>query len=173
MRPVPRPTVRALLAGGLLAAGLAVAGCGADVSIGADPSGTGTAPTGSAAASSPVATTTAPPSATGVPGGALTSPPAAGSGNAGELPAGFPLPPGTTVGPVALAGNEIAATLTIPDGKSGYDFWRVQLPTAGYPVAKAEMVGGIGEITFSGNGCWAGSQLGISGQTVAFACKRA
>ncbi|HST67615.1 MAG TPA: hypothetical protein VLM05_20760, partial [Mycobacteriales bacterium] len=91
---------------------------------------------------------------------------------AGVLPAGFPLPPGAKAGPVSVQGGGIASTLTVPDGKQAYDYWTRQLPAAGYAVSKAEMVGGIGEISFSGTGCAAGSQLGISGPTVAFECKR-
>lgn len=53
-----------------------------------------------------------------------------------------------------------------------FDYWKQQLPAAGYTIGKAEMVGGIGEISFTGNGCADGSQLGISGPTVAFACQR-
>jgi hypothetical protein len=158
-------TARTAAAAGLLVAGLS--GCGAEVSI-------GSAPTSSAAAATTVAPTTVAPTTTGgVPGGAITRPPSSGSGSAGLLPAGFPLPPGTTVGPVAVQGGRIAATLAVPDGKQVFDYWKQQLPTAGYAISTAEMVGGIGEISFSGNGCAAGSQLGISGPTVAFECKQA
>jgi hypothetical protein len=153
----------AAVATGLLVAGLA--GCGADVTIGAAPTSSATSPT-------MVAATVAPTTTGGVPGGAITQPPSSASGNAGVLPAGFPLPPGTTVGPVAVQGSEIAATLSVPDGKQVFDYWKQQLPAAGYTIGKAEMVGGIGEISFTGNGCADGSQLGISGPTVAFECKQ-
>ena len=156
-----------MIAAGLLVAGLA--GCGADVSIGAAP--TSSAP--STVAPSTVAPTTVAPTTTGVPGGAVTQPPASSGGSAGELPAGFPLPPGTTVGPVAVQGGQIAATLTITDGKQGYDYWIRELPAAGYEIPSAQMVGGIGQVSFTGNGCADGSQLGISGPTVAFQCTRA
>ena len=162
-------TTRTALAAGLLVAGLA--GCGADVSIGAAP--TSSAPTSSAPPTTTAAPTTAPATTTGVPGGAVTQPPASDGGSAGELPAGFPLPPGATVGPVAVAGGQIAATLTIPDGKQGYDYWIRELPAAGYEIPSAQMVGGIGQISFTGNGCADGSQLGISGPSVAFVCRRA
>lgn len=157
------------IAAGLLVAGLS--GCGAKVSIGS--AATSTAAPSTAAASSAAPTTAAPTSTAGVPSEAITQPPSSSSGSAGLLPAGFPLPPGTTVGPVAVLGSRIAATLTVPDGKQVFDYWKQQLPTAGYAISKAEMVGGIGEITFSGNGCADGSQLGISGSTVAFECKQA
>jgi hypothetical protein len=154
-------TSRAALAVGLLLAGTALAGCGADVSIGAAPTSTAATPT-----------THAPTTTGGIPGGAITQPPSSSGGNAGLLPAGFPLPPGTTVGPVAVQGGGIAATLSVPDGKQVFDYWKQQLPAAGYTIGKAEMVGGIGEISFTGNGCADGSQLGISGPTVAFECKQ-
>lgn len=160
-------TARTAVAAGLLMAGLA--GCGADVSIGAAPSPTTTAPTPAPT----TATTPAPTTTGGVPGGAITQPPASGAGSAGELPAGFPLPPGTTVGPVAVQGGRIAATLTVPDGKQAYDYWIRHLPAAGYEIPGAQLVGGIGQISFTGNGCTDGSQLGISGPTVAFGCARA
>jgi hypothetical protein len=92
-------------------------------------------------------------------------------GNAGEMPAGFPLPPGTRVGPVAV-GKTITATLTVANGKQVYDYWKRQLPAAGYTISGSQMVGGIGEITFSGRDCGAGSQLGISDQDVTFECAR-
>jgi hypothetical protein len=152
-------TARTAVAAGLLVAGLS--GCGAEVTVGSAPTSTAAAPT-----------TVAPTTTGGVPGDAITRPPSSGSGSAGLLPAGFPLPPGTTVGPVAVQGSQIAATLTVPDGKQVFDYWKQQLPTAGYTIGKAEMVGGIGEISFTGNGCADGSQLGISGPTVAFECKQ-
>jgi hypothetical protein len=151
-------TARTAVAAGLFVAGLS--GCGAEVTI-------GSAPTSSAPA------TAAPTTTAGVPSEAITQPPSSSSGSAGLLPAGFPLPPGTRVGPVAVQGSRIAATLTVPDGKQVFDYWKQQLPTAGYTIGKAEMVGGIGEISFTGNGCADGSQLGISGPTVAFECKQA
>ena len=92
-------------------------------------------------------------------------------GNAGVIPAGFPLPPGTRVGPVAV-GQGDHATLTVANGKQVYDYWRRRLPAAGYTISGSQMVGGIGEITFSGRDCGAGSQLGISDQDVTFECAR-
>ena len=154
-----------MLAAGLLAAAVGLAGCGGS-DIGSDTGSAAPAPAPSAAA------TTSAPGRTGVPGGAITSPPAAGAGNAGELPAGFPLPPGTRVGPVAVEPKEITATLTVTDGKQVYDYWRQRLPAAGFTITGAQMVGGIGEITFSGRDCTGDSQLGISGQDVSFECKR-
>jgi hypothetical protein len=150
-------------AGLLAAAALALAGCG-----GSDPGTAAPAPT--TAATAP--TSTPAPTKAGIPGGAITSPPAAGAGDAGELPAGFPLPPGTKVDRVAVEGTKIAATLTVPNGKQVYDYWKRELPAAGYTVSGSQMVGGIGEITFSGRDCGAGSQLGISDQDVTFECAR-
>jgi hypothetical protein len=145
-----RRTVLVLAAGGLV-----LAGCG-----------------GSPAAP-PTAPTTAPSSdAGGAGGGAITRPPAPTAGSAAVLPAGFPLPPGTQVGPVSVAGGDLSATLTVPDGKRVYDFWSQQLPAAGYRVSSKDMVGGIGQISFSGRDCAASSQLGISDQDVTFRCVR-
>jgi hypothetical protein len=145
-----------------LLAALALAGCGGG---GSDSAAPATTPASSPAATTPTATP-------GRAGGALTSPPAAGAGSAGELPAGFPLPPGASVGPVAVTGDEITATLTVPDGKQVYDFWRSRLPAAGYRVTGAQMVGGIGEISFTGRDCTGDSQLGINDDRVTFECKR-
>jgi hypothetical protein len=88
------------------------------------------------------------------------------------LPAGFPVPPGTKVGPVAVEGGEITATLTVTDGKTVYDFWRSRLPAAGYRVTGSQMVGGIGEISFTGRDCAGPSQLGIDDDSVTVECKR-
>jgi hypothetical protein len=157
-------SARTAVAAGLLAAALALAGCGGGSSDSAVPA--------SSAASGAATSNPAPSGTPSRAGGALTSPPAAGAGNAGELPAGFPLPPGSTVGPVAVEGDEITATLTVPDGKQVYDFWRSRLPAAGYRVTGAQMVGGIGEISFTGRDCTGDSQLGINDDRVTFACKR-
>jgi hypothetical protein len=143
-----RRTVLVLVAGGVL-----LAGCGGSPAAGPAP-------------------TAAPTSAPAPSAGAITKPPAPGVGNAGVLPAGFPLPPGTKVGPVAVGATTISATLTVPDGKQVYDFWSRQLPTAGYRVSSKDMVGGIGQITFSGRDCAGTSQLGISDQDVTFHCAR-
>jgi hypothetical protein len=151
----------------LLSAGLVLAGCGG---------GTDSAPAaGPTPTTTPAGTGTGTgtgPATRGAHGGAITRPPAAGAGDAAELPAGFPLPPGTKVGPVAVGAGDISATLTVPDGKQVYAYWTAQLPAAGYRVSQAEMVGGIGQITFSGRNCAAGSQLGISDQDVSFRCAR-
>jgi hypothetical protein len=106
----------------------------------------------------------------GKPAGALTSPP--GRPESVGLPAGFPIPPGAKVGPVAVHGDGISATLTVPDGKGVYDFWRSRLPAAGYRVTGAQMVGGIGEISFTGRQCAGPSQLGINDDSVTFDCRR-
>jgi hypothetical protein len=104
--------------------------------------------------------------------GALTSPPAPVTGEPGVLPAGFPTPPGTRVGPVAVEGGEIRATLTVTDGKTGYAFWRSRLPAAGYRITGSQLVGGIGEISFIGRDCAGPSMLGINDDSVTFECTR-
>ena len=150
---------RTAVAGLLAAAALVLAGCGSGTG---DAGGTGSSSSG----------TTAPTAArsSGKPAGALTSPP--GRPESVGLPAGFPVPPGTKVGPVAVHGDGISATLTVPDGKGVYDFWRSRLPAAGYRVTSAQMVGGIGEISFTGRDCAGPSQLGINDDSVTFDCKR-
>jgi hypothetical protein len=146
-------------AGALAAATLALAGCSSD-------SGTTAPAAPSAAARTPA------PAATTQSQAALTSPPAPVAGEPGVLPAGFPVPPGSRVGTVSVAGGEIKATLTVTDGKTVYDFWRSRLPAAGYRVTGSQMVGGIGEISFSGRDCAGPSQLGINDDSVTLECKR-
>ena len=153
-------TSRTAAAAGVLAAALSLAGCS---------SGSGTAaPAPPTAAGTPAPAATTPSAAAG----ALTSPPAPVAGEPGVLPAGFPVPPGSRVGPVAVEGGEIKATLTVSDGKTGYDFWRSRLPAAGYRITGSQMVGGIGEISFTGRDCAGPSQLGINDDSVTFECKR-
>lgn len=145
-------TRTAALSAALLAAGLALAGCGGDDP--ATPQPTSALPIGSQL-NSPQ-----PPISTATPGG----------GNLEDLPAGFPLPPGTTVGRVAVRASGIAAPMTVVDGDQATTFWKQALPAAGYTVSKAEVTGALGEIKFSGHGCLDGSQLGISGNHVALEC---
>jgi hypothetical protein len=146
-----KPRTAALTAG-LLAAGLALAGCGSG-----DPS---------AAPRSPTLPT----------GTSLNSPGATisgtGGGNIKDLPAGFPLPPGTTVGRVAVRGTDITAPMNVPDGDQAAAFWKQQLPTAGYTVGASTVSDALGAIKFTGHGCTGASQIAISGQHVAFTCFR-
>jgi hypothetical protein len=148
-------------AGALAATALALAGCSSD-------SGTAT----------PASPTTAAPAATTAPGaaaGTRTSPLARVSGEPSALPVGFPVPPGTRVGTVSVEGGEVAdikATLRVTDGKTVYDFWRAQLPKAGYRITSSQLVGGIGEISFSGRDCAGPSELGINDDSVTLECKR-
>jgi hypothetical protein len=137
-----------------LAAALALAGCGGSSDDATTAQPTSGLPIGSQL-NSPQ-----PPIGTATPGG----------GNVKDLPAGFPLPPGTTVGRVAVRAGGIAAPMNVPDGDQATAFWKQALPAAGYTVTKAEVTGALGEITFTGHGCLAGSQLGISGNHVAFEC---
>jgi hypothetical protein len=149
----------AVAAGALVAAMLALAGCSSD-------SGTTAPARPSAVARTPAPAATTPSQA------ALTSPPAPVAGEPGVLPAGFPVPPGSRVGTVSVAGGEIKARLTVTDGKTVYDFWRSRLPAAGYRITGSQMVGGIGEISFSGRDCTGPSQLGINDDSVTLECKR-
>jgi hypothetical protein len=155
---MPRTTVAAAL---LVAAGLALTGCGGDQPT--QTPGTPTLPTG--------ALNGRPES--GSPGGNLiTNPPNGSNGNAGQLPADFPLPPGTTVGRVAVRATDITAPINVPDGDEATSFWQKQLPAAGYRIGAVTVHDAIGAITFTGNGCVGGSQLGVSGQHVQFRCQR-
>jgi hypothetical protein len=167
---------------------LAVAGCG-----GSDPAASGptspTLPTGSQPNSSrpgvSVAPLNVPPAAgsgaagaSGASGtdrggsstGALPTP--AGNTGLGSLPEGFPLPDGTTLGRIAVRSTDITAPLEVPDGDRAAAFWKTQLPTAGYRISSAVVRKGIGDIRFTGNGCKPGSDLQISGEHVAFLCRR-
>ena len=154
-------TSRTAVAAGVLAAALLLAGCSGD-------SGSTAGGPPSATVSTPVPT----PAATSQSQAALTSPPAPVAGEPGLLPAGFPVPPGTKVGKVSVGGGEVTATLAVTDGKTVYDFWRSHLPAAGFRITGAQMVGGIGEISFTGRDCAGRSQLGINDDSVTLECKR-
>jgi hypothetical protein len=145
---------------GVLAAVLALAGCGSD--------GGTAAPASPTAAATPAPAGTSPSAAAG----ARTSPPAPVAGEPGALPAGFPVPPGTRVSAVSVKGGQISATLRVSDGKTVYDFWRSALPAAGFRIIRAQLVGGIGEIAFTGRGCAGPSELGINDDSVTLECKR-
>jgi hypothetical protein len=154
-------TSRTAVAAGVLAAAvLALAGCSGD-------SGTA-APASPTAAATPAPAVTTPSEAAG----ALTSPPAPVAGEPGVLPAGFPVPPRTSVGKVSVEGGEIKATFAVTDGKTVYDFWRSRLPAAGFRITGSQMVGGIGQISFTGRDCVGPSELGINDDSVTFECKR-
>ena len=173
---------RRVLPACVLLTSLLAAGCGVSVSTDdGDPSAspsaaTTTAPGGSAAAGTspadgiPVPTV----SISGLPGdgGGTGTAAATATNSAGRLPAGFPLPPGSSVGRVVDDGGEIAATLTVPDPAAAATFWKSALPTAGYTVTSAQTAGGFGEIRFSGHGCGGDSQLALQGTTVALQCDR-
>jgi hypothetical protein len=102
--------------------------------------------------------------------GALPTP--AGNTGLGSLPEGFPLPDGTTLGRIAVRTTDITAPLEVPDGDRAAAFWKTQLPTAGYKISSAVVHKAIGDIKFTGNGCKSGSDLQISGEHVAFLCRR-
>jgi hypothetical protein len=179
----------------LAAVGIAVAGCG-----GGDPASGPTPPTGSQS-SSPrtgvsIAPSNAPPAAGSGSAGSPGSPGAAGddrggangngrdgssiaalpapNGNSGpgSLPAGFPLPSGTTLGRIAVRSTDITAPMEVPDGARAAAFWKKELPAAGYKISSAAVDKAIGDIKFSGNGCKRGSDIAISGEHIAFLCRR-
>lgn len=146
-------TCTAALSAVLVAAGLALAGCGGD----GDPTA------GQSTSSLPIGSqlnSPQPPISTATPGG----------GNVNDLPTGFPLPPDTVVGRVAVRATEITAPLTVPDGDLAAAFWKQALPAAGYTVSTAEVTGALGEIKFTGHGCLDGSRLAVSGNHVALSC---
>jgi hypothetical protein len=182
----------------LAAAGIAVAGCAGDPSASGPTSPTGSAGSPSPRVGVSVAPSNAPPAAgapgaTAAPGatgdnrggtgggtnggstggssvGALPAP--NGNSGLGSLPAGFPLPVGTTLGRIAVRATDITAPMDVPDGAKAAVFWRKQLPAAGYKISSAVVTKAIGEIKFIGNGCKRGSDLSISGEHVAFLCRR-
>jgi hypothetical protein len=101
--------------------------------------------------------------------GALPSP--NGNSGLGSLPAGFPLPSGTLLGRIAVSSTDITAPMQVPDGTRAVAFWKKELPAAGYKIRSA-VVKDVGDITFTGNGCKRGSELAVSGEQVAFLCRR-
>ena len=180
----------------LAAAVLAVAGCG-----GGDPSASGPAAPGSPS-SSPrtgvsIAPSNAPPAAgsgsagspgspgspgatgdnrggaNGSGGGGSTAALPAPNGNSGlgSLPAGFPLPSGTMLGRIAVRSTDITAPMEVLDGDRAAAFWKKELPAAGYKISST-VVKEVGDIKFIGMGCKRGSDIAISGEHVAFLCRR-
>ncbi len=152
----------AALAAVLLTAGIALAGCGSDQPSASGPQ-TPTLPTGALNGR---------PDASSSSGNLITNPPNGVNAHAGRIPAGFPLPPGTTIGRVADRVTDITAPMNVPDGDEATSFWRTRLPAAGYTIGSVTVHDAIGAITFSGRGCVDGSQLGVSGQHVQFRCQR-
>jgi hypothetical protein len=175
----------------LAVVGIATAGCGG----GSDPSASGPASSSLTAGSSAHLTgpgvsvapsnvppaagtgsagTATPPGASGSSGGtgAPVLPTPAGNTGLGSLPEGFPLPPGTTLGRIAVRATDITAPLEVPDGAQAATFWKRELPAAGYKTTSFKVTKAIGDIKFSGNGCKSGSDLQISGEHVAFYCRR-
>ena len=175
----------------LAAAGIAVAGCGSG-----DPSASGpTTPAGSQSNSARPGLSVAPSNAP-TAGGSAGSPGATGddrggangSGNngssagalpatngnsgLGSLPAGFPLPGNTMLGRIAVSSTDITAPMEVPDGARAAVFWKRELPAAGYKISSAVVHKEIGDIKFTGNGCKRGSDVAISGEQVAFLCRR-
>lgn len=83
-----------------------------------------------------------------------------------QLPAGFPVPPGATVGEVVQIGEQTSATIAVPSAQEAYDFYLDALPGAGYTVDSSQFAAGAGGITISGGGLQDG-QLGFVGDSVA------
>lgn len=187
----------AVLVAVLAAAGIAVAGCGGGSPTSAAPQSP-TLPTGALNQPSPRPSGAAPAPSGGASGqtgddkggsnggggggsddssapaptlaDGLPSP----NGNAlpGSLPADFPLPSGTSVGRIAVRTSDITAPMEVPNGDQATAFWKTQLPAAGYKVVSAKVSKAFGTITFTGKGCIAGSDIQVSGEHIAFLCKR-
>lgn len=153
----------AALAAALAAIGIALAGCGGSDPVAAPQ--TPTLPTG--------ALNGAPSGgSSGSPGNLITNPPNGHNTIGSQLPPGFPLPPGSSIGRVAERQTDITAPINVPDGDEATSFWRQALPAAGYTVGTITVSDSIGAIPFSGKGCVEGSQLGVSGEHVQFRCQR-
>ena len=178
----------------LAAAVLAAAGCS-----GGDPSASGPAAPGSPSSSPStgvsIGPSNAPPAAgSGSPGspgatgddrggangggssgggGSSTAALPAPNGNSGlgSLPVGFPLPSGTMLGRIAVRSTDITAPMEVPDGEQAAVFWKKELPAAGYRISST-VVKEVGDIKFIGKGCKRGSDIAISGEHVAFLCRR-
>jgi hypothetical protein len=95
-----------------------------------------------------------------------------GNSGLGSLPVGFPLPDGTMLGRIAVSATDITAPMQVPNGAKAAVFWTKQLPAAGYKISSAKVEKEIGDIKFAGNGCKRGSDIAISGEQVAFFCRR-
>jgi len=183
----------------VLAAGIAIAGCSSGDPSAAGPAPSGSqsssprvgvsvapsnAPT--AAGSSGSAGSAGSPGSPGAPGasGGARDGATGGGGSAGVLPApngnsglgslpvGFPLPDGTMLGRIAVSATDITAPMQVPSGAQAAVFWKKQLPAAGYKISSAKVEKEIGDIKFTGNGCKRGSDIAISGEQVAFFCRR-
>lgn len=83
-----------------------------------------------------------------------------------ELPAGFPVPPGATVGTIIDTGGRLAGTIRTTAAQEAYDFYVGALPAAGYTVGSANLAAGVGAITFSGAELEDG-QLAFTGNSIA------
>jgi len=154
----------AALAALLVTAGIALAGCGSDQTA-TDAPKTPTINTAGGALNGR-------PDASSPRGNRVANPPNGANVNNGKIPDGFPLPPGTTIGRVAVRATDITAPMLVPDGDEATSFWQKQLPVAGYTVGTVTVHDALGAIQFTGNGCVTGSQLGVSGEHIQFRCQR-
>ena len=95
-----------------------------------------------------------------------------GNSGLGSLPVGFPLPSGTMLGRIAVRSTDITAPMEVPDGEQAAVFWKKELPAAGYRISSTVVDKEVGDIRFIGKGCKRGSDIAISGEHVAFLCRR-
>jgi len=154
----------AALAALLVTAGIALTGCGSDQTA-TDAPKTPTINTAGGALNGR-------PDASSPGGNRVANPPNGANVKNGTIPDGFPLPPGTTIGRVAVRATDITAPMLVPDGDEATSFWQKQLPVAGYTVGTVTVHDALGAIQFTGNGCVTGSQLGVSGEHIQFRCQR-
>jgi hypothetical protein len=84
----------------------------------------------------------------------------------GDLPAGFPLPPGTQIMSSKQAEGIIRVAFLVTSGAGAYKFWWQQLPTAGYHIIEKQPVTNPEAtlIQFTGNG-WKLSTIAINGNS--------
>jgi len=154
----------AALAALLVTAGIALTGCGSDQTA-TDAPKTPTINTAGGALNGR-------PDASSPGGNRVANPPNGANVKNGKIPDGFPPPPGTTIGRVAVRATDITAPMLVPDGDEATSFWQKQLPVAGYTVGTVTVHYALGAIPFTGNGCVTGSQLGVSGEHIQFRCQR-
>lgn len=132
---------RHVVVGVFAAAALLLAGCAA---------GESTTPVGPTSVA-PTPTTTAAPA----PDSTDSAP--VGPRGGGQLPAGFPVPPGV-IGPLFVwnRGGGVEATFGVGSPRAAYDFYRSALPAAGYTITEVHHLDGsdgvVKRIDCSGNG---------------------
>lgn len=126
-------------------------------------------PSTNAGKSAPSAGTPAFPSAAPVDPGALSSAaavfggPTAPAGTAVPVPAGFPIPSGSTVQwSVRTPAGPQLISVRLTSGRAGLTFWSTQLPAVGFTGIQRTGSAGAGTIGFTGHGYGSGTGLAVS-----------